>query len=162
MKHTTFSELIFYLCPPENFLGFGVESPPLIVGLKGGIPGGGGLWARGGAKPPPLQARGGLRLPSPPLVAPLTIGMLELMWVFTTVERVNFTPNWLRTILFVYDFWHFSGRAECTLYTPPSPLPQAQNSSLISWISSWIVGVYDIFDGEVYAIVFYTVNIWKA
>ena len=34
----------------------------------------------------------------------ITIGMLELMWVFTTVERVNFTPNWLRTILFVYDF----------------------------------------------------------
>ena len=34
----------------------------------------------------------------------ITIEMLELMWVFTTVERVNFTPNWLRTILFVYDF----------------------------------------------------------
>ena len=31
----------------------------------------------------------------------ITIGMLELMWVFTTVERVNFTPNWLRTI-FMY------------------------------------------------------------
>ena len=34
----------------------------------------------------------------------ITIGMLELMWVFTTVERVNFAPNWLRTILLVYDF----------------------------------------------------------
>ena len=52
----------------------------------------------------------------------ITIGMLETMWVFTTVERGNFTPNWLRTILFVYDFWP---RDECTLYTPPSPLPQA-------------------------------------
>ena len=34
----------------------------------------------------------------------ITIGMLESMWVFTTVERVNFTPNLLRTILFAYDF----------------------------------------------------------
>ena len=50
--------------------------------------------------------------------------MLESMWVFTTVERGNFTPNWLRTILFVYDFWHFPGRAlnvHCTLRPPPSP-----------------------------------------
>ena len=54
----------------------------------------------------------------------ITIGMLESMWVFTTVERGNFTPNWLRTILFVYDFWHFPGRAlnvHCTLRPPPSP-----------------------------------------
>ena len=50
--------------------------------------------------------------------------MLESVWVFTTVERGNFTPNWLRTILFVYDFWHFPGRAlnvHCTLRPPPSP-----------------------------------------
>ena len=75
-----------------------------------------------------------------PLFAPLhfflqraciTIGMLEFMWVFTTVERVNFTPNWLRTVLFVYNFWHFPGRVECTLYTPPSPLPPPQSSKLI-------------------------------
>ena len=50
--------------------------------------------------------------------------MLESVWLFTTVERGNFTPNWLRTILFVYDFWHFPGRAlnvHCTLRPPPSP-----------------------------------------
>ena len=60
----------------------------------------------------------------PPKGLVTTIGMLESMWVFTTVERGNFTRNWLRTILFVYDFWPFPGHAlnvHCTLRPPPSP-----------------------------------------
>ena len=30
--------------------------------------------------------------------------------------RLVYIPNWLRPILLVYDFWHFSGRAENTIF----------------------------------------------
>ena len=74
-KHTDFSELYYIFAsqakgglggeaPQEKFWGLGLN-PPLIVGLKGGIPG-------GGSAPPWFFQGGGPTPPAPTLSPPMS------------------------------------------------------------------------------------------